>query len=270
MGKVTGFKEYDREVPRYQAVEERIRHWREFQLPMAEPDLRTQGARCMDCGVPFCHDGCPLGNIIPDFNDHVFQGHWQAALEALSSTNNFPEFTGRVCPAPCESACVLGINRPPVAIKAIEAAIIERGFEEGWMESRPPLRADGTEGGHRGLGTCRAGGCRPAQPGRSCGDRLRARRPHRRPAALRHPRLQAREGRPGPPPGRHGRRGHHVPHRRARGRRLPGSPAPGSLRCRRAGRRLHGAARPRHPGPGGTGRAPRHGLPAPVQPPARR
>jgi glutamate synthase (NADPH) small chain len=143
MGKVTGFKEYDRQVPHYEEVAERVRHWREFQLPMAEPDLRTQGARCMDCGVPFCHDGCPLGNIIPDFNDHVYQGRWQAALETLSSTNNFPEFTGRVCPAPCESACVLGINRPPVAIKAIEAAIIERGFAEGWLEPRPPLERTG-------------------------------------------------------------------------------------------------------------------------------
>ena len=112
MGKVTGFREYDRQVPAYQPVEERIRHWREFALPMAEGDLRTQGARCMDCGVPFCHSGCPLGNIIPDFNDHVYQGRWRDALESLTSTNDFPEFTGRVCPAPCESACVLAINQP--------------------------------------------------------------------------------------------------------------------------------------------------------------
>jgi glutamate synthase (NADPH) small chain len=140
MGKVTGFREYDRQVPSYQQVDERIRHWREFLLPMAEGDLRTQGARCMDCGVPFCHGGCPLGNVIPDFNDHVYQGRWRAALESLSSTNNFPEFTGRVCPAPCESACVLGINRPPVTIKAIEAAIIERAFAEGWMTARPSAR----------------------------------------------------------------------------------------------------------------------------------
>ncbi len=143
MGKVTGFREYDRQVPAYQPVEERIRHWREFALPMAESDLQAQGARCMDCGVPFCHDGCPLGNIIPDFNDHVYQGRWRAALESLTSTNDFPEFTGRVCPAPCESACVLGINRPPVAIKSIEVAIIERAFSEGWMTAGPPHQRTG-------------------------------------------------------------------------------------------------------------------------------
>jgi glutamate synthase (NADPH/NADH) small chain len=143
MGKVTGFRDFDRQVPLYEQVEARIRHWREFVLPMAETDLQTQGARCMDCGVPFCHDGCPLGNIIPDFNDHVYRGRWQAALESLASTNNFPEFTGRVCPAPCESACVLGINRPPVTIKSIEAAIIERGFAEGWVVARPPRERSG-------------------------------------------------------------------------------------------------------------------------------
>ncbi len=143
MGKVTGFREYDRQVPAYQLAEERIRHWREFALPMAETELQTQGARCMDCGVPFCHDGCPLGNIIPDFNDHVYQGRWRAALDSLTSTNDFPEFTGRVCPAPCESACVLGINRPPVTIKSIEVAIIDRAFAEGWMTARPPQQRSG-------------------------------------------------------------------------------------------------------------------------------
>jgi glutamate synthase (NADPH/NADH) small chain len=143
MGKDTGFKEYARETPAYEPPEERIRHWREFALPMAQEQLQTQGARCMDCGVPFCHEGCPLGNVIPDFNDHVYHGKWERALKALYSTNNFPEFTGRVCPAPCESACVLAINAPAVTIKNIEISIIERAFEEGFAVPRPPRHRSG-------------------------------------------------------------------------------------------------------------------------------
>ena len=143
MGKDKGFIEFERHVPAYQPVEERIRHWREFQLPMAQDQLERQGARCMDCGVPFCHDGCPLGNLIPDFNDLVYQGKWQQALAALRSTNNFPEFTGRVCPAPCESACVLAINQPAVTIKNIEVAISERAWAEGWMQPREPRTRTG-------------------------------------------------------------------------------------------------------------------------------
>ena len=138
MGKDTGFKEFERKTPAYQPVEERIRHWREFAIPLAQEEVEIQGARCMNCGVPFCHEGCPLGNVIPDFNDHAYHGKWQRALKALYSTNNFPEFTGRICPAPCESACVLAINEPAVTIKNIEVAIIERAFEEGWAEPRPP------------------------------------------------------------------------------------------------------------------------------------
>jgi glutamate synthase (NADPH/NADH) small chain len=143
VGKDTGFLEFARQVPAYQPVEERIRHWREFALPMAPDQVRQQGARCMDCGVPFCHDGCPLGNLIPDFNDLVYQGRWEQALEALRSTNDFPEFTGRVCPAPCESACVLAINQPAVTIKNIEVSIIERAWDEGWMVPRPPRSRSG-------------------------------------------------------------------------------------------------------------------------------
>ena len=138
MGKDTGFKEFERKVPGYQPIEERIRHWQEFALPMAQSAVEEQGARCMNCGVPFCHDGCPLANVIPDFNDHVYHGKWERALKALYSTNNFPEFTGRVCPAPCESACVVAINQPAVTIKNIEVAIIEKAFEEGWAAPRPP------------------------------------------------------------------------------------------------------------------------------------
>ena len=143
MGKDTGFKEFDRVVPRYQPVEERIKHWQEFALPMAQTEVQEQGARCMNCGVPFCHSGCPLANVIPDFNDHVYHGKWERALKALYSTNNFPEFTGRVCPAPCESACVLAINKPAVTIKNIEVAIIEKAFEEGYATPRPPAERTG-------------------------------------------------------------------------------------------------------------------------------
>jgi len=138
MGKDTGFKEFERKTPSYEPIEERIRHWQEFALPMAQSEVEEQGARCMNCGVPFCHSGCPLANVIPDFNDHVYHGKWERALKALYSTNNFPEFTGRVCPAPCESACVVAISQPAVTIKNIEVAIIEKAFEEGWAAPRPP------------------------------------------------------------------------------------------------------------------------------------
>ena len=137
MGKPTGFFEYTRETPKRRPVGERLHDWREVYLPFAEEKLRTQGARCMDCGIPFCHDGCPLGNLIPDWNDLVYRNRWRDAIDSLHATNNFPEFTGRLCPAPCEGACVLGINSDPVTIKQIEVSIIDRAFEEGWV--RPVL-----------------------------------------------------------------------------------------------------------------------------------
>jgi glutamate synthase (NADPH/NADH) small chain len=147
MGKPTGFLEFPRELPMVRPPEERIRDWLEFHGHGDETLLRKQGARCMDCGVPFCHtgtllagmaSGCPINNLIPEWNDLVYRGLWREALERLHKTNNFPEFTGRVCPAPCEGSCVLGINEPPVTIKAIECAIIDRGFEEGWVHPEPP------------------------------------------------------------------------------------------------------------------------------------
>ncbi|MEO7597860.1 MAG: glutamate synthase small subunit [Opitutus sp.] len=147
MGKPTGFIEYLRELPVDRAPLERVRDWKEFHHHMEEKKLRQQGARCMDCGVPFCHtgklisgmaSGCPVNNLIPEWNDLVFRGLWKEALDRLHKTNNFPEFTGRVCPAPCEGSCVLGINAPPVTIKNIEAAIIDRGWEEGWVFPEPP------------------------------------------------------------------------------------------------------------------------------------
>ena len=143
MGKVTGFVEYGRETPGRRPPAERINDWFEVYQDFPEDKVRTQGARCMDCGVPFCHTGCPLNNIIPDWNDLVYRDRWREAIRVLHATNNFPEFTGRICPAPCEAACVLGINEPPVAIKVIEKTIIEHAFQEGWIQPEPPLRRTG-------------------------------------------------------------------------------------------------------------------------------
>ena len=139
MGKPTGFIEIQRKKMPTRPVDERVRDYREVYLPYPEAELQKQGARCMDCGIPFCHQGCPLGNLIPDWNDLVYRDRWQPAIDRLHATNNFPEFTGRLCPAPCEGSCVLGINDDPVTIKSIEVSIIERAFDEGWVFARPPL-----------------------------------------------------------------------------------------------------------------------------------
>src|SRR5438874_6329674 len=143
MGKPTGFIEIQRQKQPYRPVRERVHDWREVSLPYPEAELRGQASRCMDCGVPFCHQGCPLGNLIPDWNDFLYRDRWQAALERLHATNNFPEFTGRLCPAPCEGSCVLGINSDPVTIKSIEVSIIDRAFDEGWVTTRPPATRTG-------------------------------------------------------------------------------------------------------------------------------
>ena len=142
MGKTTGFLEFERRLPPRRPVEERLRDWNELEGKHSDEDLSEQGARCMDCGIPFCHKGCPLGNIIPDWNDFVYRHRWEDAIERLHSTNNFPEFTGRVCPAPCEEACVLNINESPVTIKQIEKQIIDRAFQEGWV--RPQIADEKT------------------------------------------------------------------------------------------------------------------------------
>jgi glutamate synthase (NADPH/NADH) small chain len=138
MGKDTGFLEYSRELATRRPVTQRVDDWFEIYLDFPEEKLRTQGARCMDCGVPFCQTGCPVNNLIPDWNDLVYHGRWKEAVRQLHATNNFPEFTGRICPAPCEASCVLGINQPPVTIKQIEKNIVERGFAEGWIKPEPP------------------------------------------------------------------------------------------------------------------------------------
>jgi len=143
MGKVTGFIEIKRELPPRRPVDERLRDWREIYLPFSKEKVKSQGARCMDCGVPFCHQGCPLGNLIPDWNDLVYRDLWREAIERLHHTNNFPEFTGRLCPAPCENSCVLAINEPAVTIKQIECSIVDHAFECGWIRPEPPAKRTG-------------------------------------------------------------------------------------------------------------------------------
>ncbi len=143
MGKVTGFLEYERETPLRRPAAERVNDWFEIYQDFPAEKVRAQGARCMDCGIPFCHTGCPLNNAIPDWNDLVHRDRWREAIRALHSTNNFPEFTGRICPAPCEAACVLGINAKPVSIKAIECAIVDHAFEHGWIQPEPAAKKSG-------------------------------------------------------------------------------------------------------------------------------
>lgn len=170
MGKPTGFIEFLRELPSELSPIERTRNWDEFHLPMPEENLRTQGARCMDCGIPFCHtgtlisgmaSGCPINNLIPEWNDLIYRGLWKEALDRLHKTNNFPEFTGRVCPAPCEGSCVLGIHNPPVTIKNIEYSIVDKGWNEGWITPEPPEKRTGKKIAIVGSGP--AGLCAAAQ-----------------------------------------------------------------------------------------------------------
>ncbi len=170
MGKPTGFKEYPRELPQDRTPVARIHDWNEFHLHLSESKLQEQGARCMDCGVPFCHtgsllsgmaSGCPINNLIPEWNDLIYRGLWREALDRLHKTNNFPDFTGRVCPAPCEGSCVLGISAPPVTIKNIECSIIDRGFDEGWVVAEPPKVRTGKKVAVVGSGP--AGLCAAAQ-----------------------------------------------------------------------------------------------------------
>ena len=143
MGKPTGFLEFERADRKYEPVESRVKHWHEFVVPLADDELKTQASRCMDCGIPFCHNGCPVNNQIPDWNDLVFRGNWKQAALNLHSTNNFPEVTGRICPAPCEAACTLNIDDAPVTIKSIEGAIADRAWKEGWVVPEPPEKKTG-------------------------------------------------------------------------------------------------------------------------------
>jgi glutamate synthase (NADPH/NADH) small chain len=143
MGKPTGFMEVSRQDRRYTLVADRIQHYHEFVIPLSEDEIRRQGSRCMDCGIPYCHRGCPINNIIPDWNDLVYQGNWREAIEVLHSTNNFPEFTGRICPAPCEAACTLNLTDEPVTIKSIECAIVDKAWEAGWIKPQVAARRSG-------------------------------------------------------------------------------------------------------------------------------
>ena len=143
MGKVTGFVEFKRQKQPYRPIQSRVHDWDQVMSPWPQEALKQQAARCMDCGIPFCHQGCPLGNLIPDWNELVYRNLWREAIDRLHATNNFPEFTGTLCPAPCEGACVLGINNDPVTIKAVELTIIDRAFAEGWVEPAPPVLETG-------------------------------------------------------------------------------------------------------------------------------
>src|SRR5580693_3320115 len=143
MGKPTGFLEIERRDRPYEKPESRSRSWKEFVKPLPDAENRRQAARCMDCGIPFCHEGCPVNNMIPDWNNLVYRDQWRAALTTLHSTNNFPEFTGRICPAPCEASCTLNIDDNPVTIKTIECAIVDRGWREGWIVPEPPSHRTG-------------------------------------------------------------------------------------------------------------------------------
>ena len=143
MGKITGFLEFARLQEAAEPAVERVRHYREFMVHLDDAQARQQGARCMDCGIPFCHNGCPVNNIIPDWNDLVYRDRWREAIEVLHATNNFPEFTGRICPAPCEAACTLNINTDAVGIKSIEHAIIDKAWAEGWVKPQPAARKTG-------------------------------------------------------------------------------------------------------------------------------
>ncbi len=218
MGKVTGFMDYARVEEDHEPVPERVKNYHEFVFTLTEEEAKVQSARCMDCGMPFCNNGCPVNNIIPDFNDLVYRADWKNAFAVLDSTNNFPEFTGRICPAPCEAACTLNINDDPVGIKSIEHAIIDRAWAEGWVVPQPASGEDRQEGGRRRLGPGRPRRRAAARARRPRGDGVREERRDRRPAALRHPRLQDGEVAHRPSRRADGGRRRGLPHRRSRRR----------------------------------------------------
>ena len=270
MGKPTGFIEIQRKKHPTRPVEERVHDWREVYLPSPTGDLMEQGARCMDCGIPFCHQGCPLGNLIPDWNDLVYRDRWHAAIDRLHATNNFPEFTGRLCPAPCEGACVLGINDDPVTIKDIEVSIIDRAYAEGWVTPQLPATRTWKKVAVIGSGPGGPGGRRPAQSRGSSRDRLREVRSHRRTAALRDPRVQDGEADPRSAPRADGVRGRRVPSRRERRRRCRDEPAALGLRRDPPRRRRGPAARSAGARTRAQGHPLRDGLSDAAEPPLRR
>ena len=187
MGKPTGFMEIERQERKYEKVQSRVTHFNEFVIELGENALREQGARCMDCGIPYCQTGCPVNNIIPDWNDLVYRGDWKRASDVLHSTNNFPEFTGRVCPAPCEASCTLNIEDRPVTIKTIELSIVERAWAEGWIQPQIPAHRSGKYVAVIGSGPCRAGMCPTNCQSGTFGFAVRKTGTKRRIVALRHP-----------------------------------------------------------------------------------
>ena len=271
MGKPTGFIEYLRELPVDRTPIERVRDWKEFHHHMDEKRLRNQAARCMDCGVPFCHtgtlisgmaSGCPVNNLIPEWNDLVYRGLWREALERLHKTNNFPEFTGRVCPAPCEGSCVLGISAPPVAIKSVENAIIDQWLGTGLDRPRSTAVANWEKGGGDRLGSrgsCGGGTVEPRRPHR---DGARARRSSGRAAHLRHSEHEARQAGSRDAAHRaHGKGGHQVHLQRQRRGERRGDAAAEGLRRHRHLYGGHSAARPAGRRTHAQGRAFRNGVP---------
>ena len=187
MGDIRGFLQVQREDVHKRPASERVNDYREFELPVPEPVLRAQASRCMDCGIPFCHGGCPLGNLIPDFNDHVYKDRLEAALGSLHATNNFPEFTGRVCPAPCEASCVLNLEEHPVTIKNVERAIVDRAWEKGLVQPSGATLRNGQARGGGWLGACWSRGRAATRAPRPCRHCIRARRSNRGPSSVRDP-----------------------------------------------------------------------------------
>ena len=214
VGEVTGFLKWQREMPTRRDVPVRLRDWKEVYNDFALDKVQTQAGRCMDCGIPFCNNGCPLGNLIPDWNDLVYREHWRDAIDRLHATNNFPEFTGRLCPAPCEAACVLGINADPVTIKQVEVEIIDRAWDEGWVEPQLPSVKTGKRIVVIGSGPAGLGGGATVDPRRSRDRRARAGGSHRRVAAIRDSRVQDGEATPDASHRADGGGGHRVPHQR--------------------------------------------------------
>ncbi len=269
MGKATGFLEIARVEQPYVPVAERIRRYEELVLPMAPADVSRQAARCMDCGIPFCQSGCPVNNVIPDWNDLVYRDAWRRALDVLHSTNNFPELTGRVCPAPCEAACTLNINDDPVTIKSIEQAIVDSGWAEGWILPQPPPEEDRQARRRRGLRSRRPRVRAAAGAGRTRGHCLREGRSPRGPPAVWDPGFQAGKGPPRAPPRadarRRGRLQDRPPHRREPAR---GGPGRGLRRGRPRGR-LRAPAAARGAGARARGHPLCDGVPASAEPASR-
>ena len=274
MGELGGFLKVERVGIPYDDPIERIQGehtYKEFVVQRSDEELAAQGGRCMECGVPFCHNGCPLGNLIPDWNDLVYRDRWQDAIRQLHATNNFPEFTGRLCPAPCEAACVLEIREgDAVTIKQIENSIINHAWDAGLGRARPAAARDRAQRRRR---RSRAGGHgrgAAAAPRRAPRGPLRARRGGGRPRALRRARLQDREDRRGAPRAAARRRGHRAAPGRRRRRRRQRRGAARAVRRRRPGPRLARAARPARAGPRARRRALRDGVPLRAQPLGRR